>query len=318
MNTGILIGIATYILWGLLPIFWRAIHQVPAIEILGHRMVWSLLFVIAILTLRKDWGWLKPALRQPRTLGTYVLAAALLSVNWFTYIWGVNAGFIVETSLGYFINPLVNVLLGYVFLKERLRPLQWGALAVALAGVLYLTFSYGAFPWIALTLAFSFGLYGLIRKTAALNSAEGLFVETAVLFLPALGFLLFHELRGTGALGHVDGLTTLLLIGAGAATSIPLILFAAGARRVTLTTLGLLQYIAPTMQFLIGVLIYGGVGVAGLLLGGHYLDYFVLDPNPVHGQHRGIFWVEVGVAVTVSGVMLKIFYMFASRGRDPE
>jgi len=121
MNTGILIGIATYILWGLLPIFWRAIHQVPAIEILGHRMVWSLLFVIAILTLRKDWGWLKPALRQPRTLGTYVLAAALLSVNWFTYIWGVNAGFIVETSLGYFINPLVSMLLGVLFLGERLR-----------------------------------------------------------------------------------------------------------------------------------------------------------------------------------------------------
>ena len=179
------------------------------------------------------------------------------------YIWGVNAGFIVETSLGYFINPLVNVLLGYVFLKERMRPVQWAALAVALAGVLYLTFSYGAFPWIALTLAFSFGLYGLIRKTASLNSAEGLFVETAALFLPALGFLLFHELRGTGALGHVNATTTLLLIGAGAVTSIPLILFAAGARRVTLTTLGLLQYIAPTMQFLIGVLVYGepfGVG----------------------------------------------------------
>ena len=144
-----------------------------------------------------------------------------------------------------------------------MRPVQGAPLAVALAGVLYLTFSYGAFPWIALTLAFSFGLYGLIRKTASLNSAEGLFVETAALFLPALGFLLFHELRGTGALGHVNATTTLLLIGAGAATSIPLILFAAGARRVTLTTLGLLQYIAPTMQFLIGVLIYGepfGVG----------------------------------------------------------
>ena len=243
--------------------YWKALHDVPSSQIVAHRLVWSLVFVGLVLTARRNWGWLGKAIRQPRVLLIFALSGTLLTVNWLVYIWGVNAGFIVETSLGYFINPLVNVLLGYVFLKERLRPMQWGALAVALAGVLYLTFSYGAFPWIALTLAFSFGLYGLIRKTAALNSAEGLFVETAVLFLPALGFLLFHELRGTGALGHVDGLTTLLLIGAGAVTSIPLILFAAGARRVTLTTLGLLQYIAPTMQFLIGVLVYGepfGVG----------------------------------------------------------
>ena len=263
MNKGILYAAGAYLLWGLLPLYWKALHDVPSPQIVAHRLVWSLVFVGLVLTARRNWGWLGKAIRQPRVLLIFALSGALLTVNWLVYIWGVNAGFIVETSLGYFINPLVNVLLGYVFLKERLRPLQWGALAVALAGVLYLTFSYGAFPWIALTLAFSFGLYGLIRKTATLASAEGLFVETAVLFLPALGFLLFHELRGDGALGHVDGLTTLLLIGAGAATSIPLILFAAGARRVTLTTLGLLQYIAPTMQFLIGVLIYGepfGVG----------------------------------------------------------
>jgi chloramphenicol-sensitive protein RarD len=257
MNKGIAYAAGAYVLWGLLPLYWKALHDVPSSQIVAHRLVWSLVFVGLVLTARRNWSWLGKAIRQPRVLLIFALSGVLLTVNWLVYIWGVNAGFIVETSLGYFINPLVNVLLGYVFLKERLRPMQWGALAVALAGVLYLTFSYGAFPWIALTLAFSFGLYGLIRKTAALNSAEGLFVETAVLFLPALGFLLFHELRGTGALGHVDGLTTLLLIGAGAATSIPLILFAAGARRVTLTTLGLLQYIAPTMQFLIGVLIFG-------------------------------------------------------------
>lgn len=187
---------------------------------------------------------------------TFTLSGTLLAVNWYTYIWGVNNGHIVETSLGYFINPLVNVLLGFVFLKERMRPAQWLALSVAAAGVLYLTFNYGSFPWIALTLAFSFGAYGLLRKTAPLNSAEGLFVETAVLFLPALGFLLLEEARGVGALGHMGATTTLLLIGAGAATSIPLLLFASGARRITLTTLGLLQYVAPTLQFLIGVLIY--------------------------------------------------------------
>ena len=267
MNKGILYAAGAYLLWGLLPLYWKALHDVPSSQIVAHRLVWSLVFVGLVLTARRNWGWLGKAIRQPRVLLIFALSGTLLTVNWLVYIWGVNAGFIVETSLGYFINPLVNVLLGYVFLKERLRPMQWGALAVALAGVLYLTFSYGAFPWIALTLAFSFGLYGLIRKTAALNSAEGLFVETAVLFLPALGFLLFHELRGTGALGHVDGLTTLLLIGAGAVTSIPLILFAAGARRVTLTTLGLLQYIAPTMQFLIGVLVYGELFGVGRVVG---------------------------------------------------
>jgi chloramphenicol-sensitive protein RarD len=257
MNKGVIYAAGAYVLWGLLPLYWKALHGVPSSQIVAHRLVWSLAFVGLVLTARRNWGWLGKAIRQPRVLLIFGLSGVLLTVNWLVYIWGVNAGFIVETSLGYFINPLVNVLLGYVFLKERLRPMQWGALAVALAGVLYLTFSYGAFPWIALTLAFSFGLYGLIRKTAALNSAEGLFVETAILFLPAFGFLLFHELRGTGSLGHVDAPTTLLLIGAGAVTSIPLILFAAGARRVTLTTLGLLQYIAPTMQFLIGVLIFG-------------------------------------------------------------
>jgi chloramphenicol-sensitive protein RarD len=256
LNRGIVYAAGAYILWGLLPIYWKALQGVPAGQILAHRIFWSLVFVGLVLTARHNWGWLSTAIHQPRILLTFALSGALLAVNWFTYIWGVNAGYIVETSLGYFINPLVNVLLGYLVLKERLRPAQWLALSVALAGVLYLTFSYGAFPWIALTLAFSFGTYGLIRKTAALNSAEGLFLETAVLFLPAFGFLLLQESRGVGALAHTDPRTNLLLIGAGAVTSIPLLLFAAGARRITLTTLGLLQYIAPTLQFLIGVLIY--------------------------------------------------------------
>jgi len=257
MNKGVLYAAGAYVLWGLLPIYWKALDDVPAGQILAHRIVWSLGFVALILTVRRNWGWLRGAVRQPRVLLTFLLSGSLLAGNWYTYIWGVNAGFIVETSLGYFINPLVNVLLGYLFLRERLRPAQWAALAVALAGVLYLTFSYGAFPWIALTLAFSFGTYGLLRKTAALNSAEGLFLETAMLSLPALGFLLLQESRGMGALGHTGTTTALLLVGAGVVTAIPLLLFAAGARRITLTTLGLLQYIAPTLQFLIGVLIYG-------------------------------------------------------------
>lgn len=256
MNKGAVYAAAAYVLWGLLPLYWKALHVVPAGQILANRIVWSLVFVGLILALRQNWGWLRGTLHRPRVLLTFALSGTLLGVNWFVYIWAVNAGFIVETSLGYFINPLVNVLLGYLVLKERLRPAQWLALAVALAGVLYLTFSYGSFPWIALTLAFSFGIYGFIRKTAPLNSAEGLFLETAVLFLPAFGFLLLQQMRGTGALGHTGLTTTLLLIGAGVVTSVPLLLFAAGARRITLTSLGLLQYIAPTLQFLIGVLVF--------------------------------------------------------------
>jgi chloramphenicol-sensitive protein RarD len=256
LSRGVAYATAAYILWGLFPLYWKALDDISASQILGHRIVWSLVFVGLILTLRHNWGWMHGAVRQPRVLLTFAISGTLLAINWFTYIWGVNAGFIVETSLGYFINPLVNVLLGYLILKERLRSGQWLALSIALGGVLYLGFNYGSFPWIALTLAFSFGTYGLIRKTAALNSAEGLFLETAILFLPALGFLLLHELRGTGTFAHTQLSTTVLLIGAGVVTSIPLLLFAAGARLITMTTLGLLQYIAPTLQFLIGIVIY--------------------------------------------------------------
>lgn len=257
MNKGIIYAAGAYIIWGLLPLYWKALSGVPAGQILAHRIVWSLVFVGIILALRHNWSWLRGAIRKPRLLLTFALSGSLLAVNWFTYIWGVNAGFIVETGLGYFINPLVNVLLGYLVLKERLRPAQWLALSVALAGVLYLTFSYGAFPWIAMTLATSFGIYGLIRKTAPLNSAEGLFLETAVLFLPAFGYLLLMETRGAGDFAHTDISTTLLLAGAGIVTSVPLMLFASGARRISLTSLGLLQYIAPTLQVMIGVFVFG-------------------------------------------------------------
>ena len=256
MNKGILYAAGAYIIWGLLPIYWKALDDVAAGQILAHRIVWSLLFVGGVLTVRHNWAWLRGAVARPRVLFTFAVSGSLLAINWFVYIWSVNAGFIVETSLGYFINPFVNVLLGFLVLKERLRPAQWLALSVALAGVLYLTFSYGAFPWIALTLAFSFGTYGFIRKTATLNSAEGLFLETAVLFLPAFGFLLLQDFRGAGAFAHNGPTSTLLLMGAGIVTSVPLLLFAAGARRITMTSLGLLQYIAPTLQFLIGVLIF--------------------------------------------------------------
>lgn len=256
MNKGIVYTVAAYVLWGLLPLYWKALQAVPALEILAHRIIWSLILVAGILTLGHKWAFIGPALRNKKTVLAFVASGSLLAVNWFTYIWGVNAGFIVETSLGYFINPLVSILLGYFILHERLRPSQWAALALALAGVLYLTFNYGSFPWIALTLAFSFGTYGLLRKMAALNSAEGLAMETAVLFLPALAYVLVLQARGVGSFATINLSTTTLLILSGAATSIPLLLFAGGARRIPLTTLGVLQYVAPTLQFLIGVLVY--------------------------------------------------------------
>jgi chloramphenicol-sensitive protein RarD len=256
MNKGVLYAAAAYICWGLLPLYWKALQSVPALEILAHRMVWSLLVVLVLLAFQRHWSWLFSIWRDKRVLLTFITSALLLSVNWFIYIWAVNRNFVVEASLGYFINPLVNVLLGFLFLRERLRMWQGLAILLALSGVLFLSITFGALPWIALTLAGSFGLYGLLRKTARLNSLEGLTLETIMLFLPALGYLLYREAGGTGALGHTSGLTNLLLACSGIATAVPLLLFASGARLVSLTTLGILQYIAPTLQFLIGVVVY--------------------------------------------------------------
>ena len=255
MNRGVLLALGSYILWGLLPLYWKALQHVPALEILAHRMTWSLVFVVLILWVKRQWAWLKQA-RERRVLLTYTCSALLLGLNWFLYIWAVNAGYIVETSLGYFINPLVSVLLGVVFLRERLRAGQIVAIMLAAGGVLYLTIVLGSLPWIALVLAFTFGTYGLLRKTAALNSLHGLTLETVILFVPALGYLIYVQLQGQAAFATQSWSTTLLLAGAGVATALPLLLFAAGARLITLTTLGFLQYVAPTLQFLIGVFIY--------------------------------------------------------------
>ena len=256
INRGMLYGATAYTLWGLLPIYWKALQIVPAAQILANRMVWSLVFVLLVLAVRGQWAWLGPTLKNRRTVLIYTATALLLSVNWFIYIWAVNAGYVIETSLGYFINPLLNVLLGVLFLKETLRRGQVLALSLAAGGVAYLTFSYGAFPWIAMTLAVTFGFYALIRKVAPLDSTQALTLETAVMFLPALAYLLFVQANGTGAFGNVDTRTTLLLAGAGIATGLPLLLFGAAAKRITMTNLGLLQYIAPTLQFLLGVYVY--------------------------------------------------------------
>ena len=254
---GVLLAAAAYLLWGLLPIYWKALGDVPAPEILAHRMAWSLVVVAVLLAVRRRWSWIAEVARKPRTLLLFTLSALLLSGNWLLYIWAVNADHVVETSLGYFINPLMSVVLGMVFLRERLRPAQAVAILLAAAGVVWLTVEYGQLPWIALGLAISFAIYGLIRKTAALASLEGLALETAILFLPAAGYLVFLEVEGQGAFGHASPGTTALLGLAGAATAVPLLLFGSGARRIPLTLLGVLQYIAPTLQFLLGVFVYG-------------------------------------------------------------
>jgi len=256
-RAGVLYGIGAYMLWGLLPVYWKAIDGVPAREILCHRMAWSLLFTTALLLPGGRWRRVVRAARRPRVFLLFLLTASLITLNWFVYIWAVTSSRMVEASLGYFINPLVHVFLGVFFLRERLRPAQWTAIGIAAAGVAWLAAMRGGLPWISLILAFSFGLYGLLRKTAPLDSLEGLSIETALVFPPALAYLLLLERAGAGAFGHAGARIDLLLALSGTATALPLLWFAHAARRVRLSTIGVLHYIAPTLQFLLGVLAYG-------------------------------------------------------------
>lgn len=290
MNKGIWNGIAAYTMWGLFPIYWKLLHQVPALQVIGHRISWSFLLLIVMILLTRQGQQFRSAALTAKTLGIYSVAAVLLTINWLVYVWGVNAGFIVETSLGYFINPLLSVLLGVVFLRERLRPTQWIPVALAAAGVIYLTVVYGRPPWIALALAFSFGFYGFVKKLAPLGSLYGLTLETGIAFPFALIYLAFVEWNGTGALLHEGALINILLIGTGIITSIPLLMFASAARQIPLTVVGLLQYIAPTIQFLIGVFLYKepfthtqliGFGIVWVALIVFWVENFLANRVPV-------------------------------------
>jgi chloramphenicol-sensitive protein RarD len=256
ISKGILYGIGAYLCWGLFPLYWKMLHDVAALQLLGHRIAWSFVLLLAVIFLRKEWPALRAAMSVPRTLLIYGVAALLIGVNWGTYVWAVNAGHIVETSLGYFINPLVSVMFGVIFFRERLRPFQWLPVGLAAIGVLYLAYEFGSPPWIALTLAGSFGLYGLVKKLSPLNSLHGLTLETGALFLPALIYLSYEAVTGAGAFGQISLGSDLLLIGAGVVTTIPLLMFTSAARSIPLSMLGILQYIAPTMQFFLGVLVY--------------------------------------------------------------
>ncbi|WP_328943121.1 EamA family transporter RarD [Streptomyces sp. NBC_00250] len=255
-RAGLLYGIGAYGMWGLVPLFWPLLKPAGSIEILAHRMVWSLVFVgIALLAVRR-WGWVRELVRSPRKLGLITVAAAVITVNWGLYIWSVNTGHVVEASLGYFINPLVTIALGVLVLQERLRPAQWAAVGVGFAAVLVLAIGYGQPPWISLALAFSFAVYGLVKKKVNIGGLESLAAETAVQFLPALGYLVWLGSQGTLAFGsHGAGHTT-LLAATGIVTAVPLVCFGAAAIRVPLSTLGLLQYLAPTFQFLLGILYF--------------------------------------------------------------
>ena len=251
---GIGFGLAAYFMWGLFPLYWPLLKPIGAFEILSHRVVWSLAVLVVMLAVTGRLSWVRTAERKK--LGLLTLAAALVSFNWVLYIWAVNHGHVVETALGYFINPLVSVLLGVLVLGEKLRRAQWLILGGAAVGVLVLAVDAGAPPWIALGLAPSFGLYGLVKKQAGVGALESLSFETAVLAPFALGFLGWLEWTGVAAFGHVGAAQNALLVGAGVMTAIPLLCFGAAANRVPLTMLGLMQYLAPSLQFLTGVLVF--------------------------------------------------------------
>jgi chloramphenicol-sensitive protein RarD len=256
MNRGVLYAAGAYFLWGLFPLYFKLLQHVAATEVLAHRIVWSLVVVLALLAVKGAWSWIRPLGRQPRVLARFALSALLIALNWGLYIWAVTSGHVIDSSLGYFINPLVNVLFGAALLGERLRPVQWLAVGIAALGVAWLTWSAGKLPWIGLVLAFTFASYGLLRKTAPLGSLEGLALETALLFPVAAAWLGWLTWQHQAAYTSGDPLTLLLLVAAGPVTALPLLLFAAGARRIAFSTLGLLQYIGPTLQFAIGVWLF--------------------------------------------------------------
>jgi chloramphenicol-sensitive protein RarD len=254
-QTGIFYAVGAYLIWGLFPIYWKQLDAVPALQLIGHRIVWSFLLLSAAIILRRKTRSLRVVLDKQTAL-TYLVAALLISVNWLTYVWAVTHNRMVEASLGYYINPLFSVVLGIVVFGERLRPLQWLPIALAATGVLYLTVRLGSPPWIALALATTFSLYSVVKKMAPLGPALGLTVETGLVFLPALAYLMFCELTGRAAFLHGTARENLMMAGSGLVTAVPLLFFAAAASRVPLTTIGILQYINPTMQFLLGVLVY--------------------------------------------------------------
>ena len=264
---GVLAAASAYLIWGTFPVYFKQLPGVPALEVVAHRTVWSLGFIALLLLALRRWAGVRAVLGQPRLLARCALSAALLASNWLIYVWAVQNGHVLDASLGYFINPLVNVALGYAVLHERPRPLQWAAVALAAVGVLWLTVSAGQWPWVALALALSFGFYGLARQTVVLGALDGLAVETLCLAPLAVAALAWWTWQGTSAFAQDNAAQMAWLVGSGPLTVVALLLFASGARRITMTTLGLLQYSAPTLVFLLGWGLYGEPVSAARLVG---------------------------------------------------
>ncbi|MDD2458925.1 MAG: EamA family transporter RarD [Eubacteriales bacterium] len=255
-SIGIATAIAAYTLWGFLPVYWKVLGEVPALEVLSHRIIWSLVFVTLIIAWGRQWDKIRPIIAEPHQMRLIILAAVMIALNWGLFIWAVQSNHLLDSSLGYYINPLIAVLLGVVVFKEKLNPWQKLAIASATIGVLILVIKAGRFPWLSFALALTFGTYGAVKKAVKASPLVGLALETAVLAPLALVFILTRQASGQGALGASNLLVTLFLLGAGVATAIPLILFAFSAKRIPLSTLGITQYIAPTLMFLFGVFVY--------------------------------------------------------------
>jgi chloramphenicol-sensitive protein RarD len=251
-SLGLIFGITSYVMWGLFPLYWPLLEPSNPLEIVSHRAVWTLVFCLIVLTLSKQILTTLKVMKNPKTMVALLLSTILVSINWITYIWAVNNGHVVEAALGYYINPLIIITFGVVILREKMRPLQWVAVAIAAIGVLVLTIDYGRLPWVAISLALSWGSYGLVKKKLNLGALEGLAIETLISLIPYGFYLLYLGHHGTGQFGHKP-LLTVLLIAAGAITAIPLLLFNGSTTRLPYSTIGLLQYITPTIQFSIGV-----------------------------------------------------------------
>ncbi len=255
--SGLLAGGSAFLIWGFVPIYWKVLSHVPALETITHRIVWSFVFLLPVIYLQGQWKVFINTFKSLRTIKWLFVTTLLVASNWFLFIWAVNNDMIIQASLGYYINPLVNVLLGIVFLQERLRKFQIIAVIIAASGVVYLTWQYGSFPYIAIILAVTFALYGLIRKKLNLNSAVGLTIETLILTIPGLVYLVWLEKTGTAAFLHTDNITDIFLIGTALVTALPLLLFNIGVNRLRLATVGFLQYIGPSLMFILAVFAYG-------------------------------------------------------------
>ena len=251
-SLGLLFGFTSYVLWGLFPLYWPLLKPANPLEIVSHRALWTLVFCLIVLALTKQIHSTFQVMKNPKAMAALLLSTMLVSINWITYIWATNNGHVVEAALGYYINPLIIIAFGVLLLREKMRPLQWLAVAIAAVGVLVLTIDYGRLPWVAISLALSWGSYGLVKKKLNLGALEGLAIETLISLLPYAGYLIYLGNQGTGQFGQSNGLT-LLLISAGAVTAIPLLLFNGSTTRLPYSTIGLLQYITPTIQFSIGV-----------------------------------------------------------------